>query len=389
MKEKIKHIISVILSVLQNKFVLYTIILAGILFKLLLFPVKLGDYNVYLEPWINFIKSHGYFYSLQYDFYNYTPPYIYILIVLAKLGFNPLYSIKIVSVIFEYVLAFYVGKIAYQKYLNKKIILISLAVLPLIPTVILNGAFWGQCDVIYSTFAVMSFYFLIQKKNLLSVIFLGIAFAFKAQTAFILPLFFLFFIQGKIKWYYFLIIPLVYLIAVCPAWLFGRNLMDLFTIYAKQSDYFQGLTLYFPNIYVWFSDDYYTIGKISGIILTILITIIFCFWLKKQNIPFDLEILVQIALLSVIITPFFLPGMHERYLFLGDIFAVLYFLIRRKNIHISIGIITVSFYAYMSCSRLKEILPLWPAFFVYAAVIILLFIDLKKIIEEKKYQLEN
>lgn len=389
MKEKIKHIISAILSVLQNKFVLYTIILVGILFKVLLFPVKLGDYNVYLEPWINFIKSHGYFHSLQYDFYNYTPPYIYILIFLTKLGFNPLYSIKIVSVIFEYLLAFYIGKIIYLKYTEKKVILISLAVVPLIPTVILNGAFWGQCDAIYSTFVVMSFYFLLQKKNLFSILFLGIAFAFKAQTAFILPLFYLFFIQGKIKWYYFLIIPLVYLIAVSPAWLFGRNLMDLFAIYAKQSDYFQGLTLYFPNIYVWVSDDYYIVGKFSGIIITILLTIALGFWLKKQNMSFDLEILTQIALLSVVITPFFLPGMHERYLFLGDVFAVLYFFIRRKNLHITIGVITVSFYAYMCCSRLKAFLPLWPAFFVYAAIITLLFIDLKKTIEEKKYQLEN
>lgn len=384
MKIKQHHIVRVLVEGLQKKNVLYAIILLGIALKLTLFPVRLGDYNVYLEPWVNFIKSHGYFNSLQYDFYNYTPPYIFILIVIAKLGFSPLYSIKIVSVIFEYILAYYIGKIIYLKYLDKKWILTSLALVPLIPTVILNGAFWGQCDSIYSTFVVMSFYFLLQKKNFLSLLFLGIAFSFKAQTAFIFPLFFLFFIQGKIKWYYFLLLPFVYVVLVSPAWFFGRNLIDLFMIYVTQSNYFQGLTIYFPNIYVWISDDYYSVGKISGLIVTTLTIVVLGFWLKSAKKDFDLEVIVQIALLSVIITPFLLPGMHERYLYLGDVIAVLYFFVCRKNLQITIGILSVSFYAYLCCSRFKDVLPLWPAFFVYFFVILFIIKELHRHVKRKK-----
>lgn len=369
---------------LKNKALLYGLILMTLLFKILLFPVKLGDYNFYLEPWMNFIKTHNYFYALKYDFYNYTPPYIYILILLAKLGFNPLYSIKIVSILFEYVMAYYIGRIVYLKYADKRYILLSVAVLPMIPTLILNGAFWGQCDSIYSAFVVISLYYLIKEKYSISVLFLGVAFAFKAQTAFVLPLFFYLFLKRDIRWYIFLIIPLVYFIAIIPPWIQGRNLMDLFAIYAKQSDYFRTLTLFFPNVYVWVSDDFYVVGKTIGIITTITLTMFFGYWLKKQNVVLDIDVLITLALLSVIITPFLLPGMHERYLYLGDVLSVLYFIVRRKKIYISLGVITVSFYAYMCCSRLKTILPLWPAFFVYSIIIVLLIIDFKQIIHQKK-----
>ena len=50
--------------------------------------------------------------------------------------------------------------------------------------------------------------------------------------------------------------------------------------------------------------------------------------------------------------------------------AALYFILFRKNIHFSLGIILVSFYAYLCCSRLKNTLPLEPAFIIYLLVIV-------------------
>jgi len=343
----------------------------GIIIKLGMFPVKLGDYNFYLEPWMNFIKTHGYTASLKYDFYNYTPSYIYILIVLAKIGLNPLYSIKIVSVIFEYLVAFYVGKIVNLKYKNKLVFWISFAVIPLLPAVLLNGAFWGQCDSIYSAFVLGSIYYILKKKQFLAVLFLAIAVAFKIQAVFIFPFYFVMLLRGNVKWFYFSLIPLIYFISILPPWLYGRSLSDLSTIYLSQSSYFKLLTLHFPNIYIWISDNYYDTAKLIGIIFTFIFTLISGFWLAKKKHQFTFETWIELAFLSVIITPFILPGMHERYLYLGDIFAALYFFIFKKNIHFSLGIILVSFYAYLCCSRLKDILPLAPGFIIYTLVIIL------------------
>src|ERR1035437_4804471 len=106
-------------EILSNKKTWIAIIIFGVICKLILFPVKTGDFNYFLAPWMVFIKTHGYFSSLKYGFYDYTPSYIYILEIIAKIGLSPLYSVKLVSIFFEYLVAFYIGKIAYQKYKNK------------------------------------------------------------------------------------------------------------------------------------------------------------------------------------------------------------------------------------------------------------------------------
>jgi Gpi18-like mannosyltransferase len=292
------------MSLSQKKESWMLIIGVGFILKLFLFPVRLGDYNTYLEPWINFIKQNGYLSALQYDFYNYAPSYIYFLIGIAKTGLNPLFSIKLLSVVFEFVLAFFLGKIVYLKYKDPLVIWVALAVIPLVPTIILNGAFWGQCDSIYSTFVVASIYFSLTRKQFLSCLFLGIAFAFKFQAVFILPFFFVMMLRGNIKWYYFLLIPLIYFISVLPTWFYGRSLTDLLLIYFRQSDYFEMLTVFLPNIYAWISNDYFELVKPIGIAFTFVFTLFFGIWLSNRKYEFTFDNWIELAFLSVIIVPF-------------------------------------------------------------------------------------
>ena len=141
-------------DILSNRLILIFLFVIGLIAKLILFSIKTGDFVGFLQPWLDFIHSHGYFHSLEYGFYDYTPSYIYILILIAKTGLNPLFLIKLVSIFFEYVAAFYIGKIAALKIKSTNIVLISLAVIPLIPTVILNSSYLSQCDSIYASFVV-------------------------------------------------------------------------------------------------------------------------------------------------------------------------------------------------------------------------------------------
>lgn len=365
------------------------IILIGILIKIYLLPVKTGDFNVFLEPWINFIKSHGFYASLEYKFYDYSPTYIYILIIIAKLGLNPLFAIKLVSIVFEYLAAFFIGKIAYLKFKNKSIIWVSLAIVPIIPTVILNSSYLSQCDSIYTSFILGSIYFLLKKRQLTSVIFLGIAFIFKLQTLIILPFFFVFLLKGEIKWYYFFIIPIIFVISIIPAWLAGRPFLELLSVYIAQTDRYQNLTLNFPNLYIWINNNFYYCGKNVGLIFTFILTLFSGLYLSKIELKFNFENWIRLAFLSSIIIPFILPGMHERYMYLGDLLGVLYFLVFRKNLHFTLGILLVSLYSYIRCSRYNDILPMWPAFLVYLTIIIFLIIDFStsiKVIQNEKME---
>jgi len=354
------------------------LIVISLLIKTFLLPVRTGDYIGFLQPWIGFIKSHGYFSSLHYGFYDYTPSYIYILIAITKIGLNPLYSIKIVSIVFEYLAAFFIGKIAFQKVKNNQVIWISLAVIPLLPSILLNSSYLSQCDSIYSAFVMGSIYFIFQRNQFLSVLLLAIAFAFKMQTAFILPFFFVMMLRGNIRWYYFCLIPIIFIISITPTWLYGRPFTDLIKVYIAQTDRFRFLTLNFPNLYIWISNNYYEQVKILGIILTSALTVFTGFWLRRKQIVFSFETWIRLAFLSAIVVPFILPGMHERYMYLGEILGVLYYLVIRKNIHLPIGILLVSFYSYIRCSRFNDILPMAPAFFIYSLIIILTVNDLIK-----------
>ena len=363
---------------ISNKLIWILLIIIGLSIKIIIFPIKTGDFVGFLEPWIDFIKSHGYFSSLKYGFYDYTPSYIYILIAIAKIGFNPLYSVKIVSILFEYLASFFVGKIAFQKEKNNLVIWISLAIIPILPSILLNSSYLSQCDSIYAAFVLGSIYFIILKKQFLSVLFLAIAFAFKMQTAFILPLFFVIMLRGNIRWYYFFLIPIVFSLSIAPTWLYGRPFIDLIKVYIAQTDRYRFLTLNFPNIYIWISNNYYESAKMVGIILTFVLTVFTGFWLSKKQIIFSYETWIRLAFLSSIVVPFILPGMHERYMYLGDVLGVLYYLVIRKNIHLPIGILLVSFYSYIRCSRFNDILPMEPAFFIYSLVIIFTVTDFIK-----------
>ncbi|HRZ98417.1 MAG TPA: hypothetical protein P5084_12745, partial [Paludibacter sp.] len=64
------------------------------------------------------------------------------------------------------------------------------------------------------------------------------------------------------------------------------------------------------------------------------------------------------------------------------ILSVLYFIVFRKNIFVPFGIVSVSLYSYIRCSRFNDILPMEPAFFVYLSVIIFLIVNFIQVLKK-------
>jgi Gpi18-like mannosyltransferase len=341
------------------------LILMGLLLKPILFPFKTGDYRNFLLPWINFIETHGYFSALQFDFHNYMPPYIYLLVLIAKMGFNPLFSIKVASVLFEYLLAFFIGKIITLKYKNNLFVWISLAIVPLLPTVMLNSSYLSQCDSIYAAFAVGSIYFLLKKQPWTAALFLGLAFVFKLQTLLLLPFFFVMLLRKQIRFHHFLLLPAIYFLSILPVFLLGRPLDELLSIYIRQSNHYKYLTMNFPNLYIWISNHYYEAAKLAGLCVTFLVTLVAGLLLSRKNLVFTFDQWIRLAFLSAVATPFLLPGMHERYMYMGDVLGIVYLMVIRRNFYFPAGILLVSFYSYIRCSRFHDVLPQAPAFFLY------------------------
>lgn len=327
--------------IIQIGFVIVTIFALWARFSMLDFET--WDYTGFLKQWYDTIVENGRIHSLNMAIGDYNCPYIIILTLFTYIKLSALYCIKGFSIIFDFVLAVS-GMILVNKVTNKKGILslITYSVLLFIPTMLLNSACWAQCDSIYASFIIISLIFLIDEKYVRSLIFLGIAFAFKLQFMFILPLYILVWInKRKFPLYYFGILPIVNFIMCLPSVIMGRSIKDVLMIYVRQTGSYSGFTSNnFPSMYNIFCKlteksealriDNIDVAKV-GIIITITIYAIMVFYLIYKKVKLSKENIVEIGLWSVIIATFFMPNMHDRYMFVADILSVILFMIYRNK----------------------------------------------------------
>ena len=198
-----------------------------------------------------------------------------IIAFLHYLPFNPVSSYKIVSCIFDYILAISCGFLVIEFKNKNKLFIFSMVYTSILflPTVFLNSAFWGQCDSIYSSFIILSLLYLIKNNYTVAFIFLGFGFAFKLQTVFILPVFcFYYFINKKFSLVKMLLIMISSMYVLCiPGFIFGRNLLEPFEIYLFQTTY-ENLYRDFPSFWslVAPSNSYtYSLFKTISVLTTI------------------------------------------------------------------------------------------------------------------------
>lgn len=326
-----------ILEFVKRNYILFFMVfvtIIAIVVRIKMFSYDKGDYLYFLSPWFDDLKANGGFKALANYKGDYNAPYMTILAFLTYLPINSLISIKLVSVIFDFALALSCGFLI-KELVNKnkkEYFAITYSVVLFIPSVLLNGACWAQCDSIYATFVILSLLFLIKEKHVLSFIMLGVAFSFKLQFIFILPLYLVLYVVKKnFSLLNFLIIPFVNIILCLPAIIAGKPFLECITIYFNQtSTYKESLVLNFPNIYKIFNgnpDIFYTVGEL----VTIFVCAFTLFFIIFKKIKFNNEKILLLAIWFITIITFLLPGMHERYLFMGEILSILYFIVYKKN----------------------------------------------------------
>ena len=122
------------------------------------------------------------------------------------------------------------------------------------PTVVLNGSLWGQCDSIYVALALMSIYWAMDERPVLSILAMSLAFGFKLQAVFIMPVLALLWMQGRLRFRHFLLFPVFYVLLVMPAVLLGRPFLETLTLYFSQTGSIgSGLNYNSPSIFGIFS----------------------------------------------------------------------------------------------------------------------------------------
>jgi len=292
-------------------------------------PFQTEDMRLFLLPWFDYIVNHGRFAALSDNFYNYTPPYIYLLTLASYFDgwvARPV-LIKAVSILFDFSAAFLVFKIVRTVSHNKRRALLMALLFLNLPTVVLNGAVWGQCDIIWTNFILAFAYFLLRKMPFYAMLMYGIALSLKVQAIFLAPFVLYLFLTGIVPWLYAMLPPLIYGLLCLPAALAGRSWDSLLAIYAEQAGMAYRLSLRAPNIYViiqhFLPPALYPAATFAGIAVTALVSGILVVTHLRQKPPLpSLFVIVALALWFAVV-PMLLPRMHERYFFIADIFTFL------------------------------------------------------------------
>lgn len=121
----------------------------------------------------------------------------------------------------------------------------------------------------------------------------------------------------------------------------------------------------------------YDIAKL-GIFLTIFIFVILAILVLYKKIEFNKQQIVEFGLLSIMIATFFLPHMHERYLYVGDIISILYYFYNRDKIYVPIGVSLVSMYGYAVYLFGQRGIPIEIVSIMYLILLIIVAVDICK-----------
>ncbi|MGW4058115.1 glycosyltransferase 87 family protein [Amycolatopsis sp. NPDC004747] len=303
-----------------------------------------ADYRDFLRPWYEFIIQHGGFRALREDFTDYNVPYRYLLVLLTYLPFPPQGGIKALSVLFDLVAAYFTYRIVALKYRSRWTPAVAALLVFMLPTVVLNGAMWAQCDSIYASFTLGGVYHLLRRRPWWACAFIGLAVSFKLQAIFILPLLLAVVLLGRVPWRALLVIPAVYLALDLPAIVLGADPIRLLTIYPRQSGLYSEMTLNAPSVWQFFRGVRDTgVMHTAGLLVTVLLVLTVCLLLLLARAEPTGPRIVLIGTVFVILVPYVLPSMHERYFYLADLLTVvLAFYFPRRLWYVPIGVQFVS-----------------------------------------------
>ena len=339
----------------DKKTLLLTGLILGlsVLARAALLDYQSADYVSFLSGWVQYFREKG-IASLGENVGDYNLLYQYALLLISQLPVHDLYLIKLLTIIFDYALALAMMKAA-GRLAGEETRLPVLLIVPLLPTVLVDGSCWGQCDPVYTFAIILSLYWLESGKPWRSACALALAFAFKLQTVFFFPVVLLALLHGKYKPKHALAFFAAYFATLIPAMLAGRSLMSALMVYVNQSmgQYYHRLSYNAPNLYLFFpllefrsnqeftwlrfvtgvdydatnayltEDLFPTLQHAALIAAVLLVLALVVYWLiRSREITPDMTLCF--ALFFAIFLPFVLPKIHDRYFFLADMLSVLY-----------------------------------------------------------------
>lgn len=328
--------------------------------------VSEDSYYDYLR-WYDEIKAAGSLKALGTQVGDYNVLFQTIIALLSYLPIIPLYVYKLLSCGFDMLLAILLAVIVKKNSDTSDNIpgAAAFSLVWLSPVVALNSAMWGQCDSIYTFFAVLAVYLLYKEKYIPSFAILGVAFSFKLQTIFVLPFFlFVYFYKKNFSILHFLEVPVVMWISTLPAIIAGRGFFTGFELFFEQTEEYKCIIMDYPSFWLTmaynYQQKYYEYIRPIGMVITVAVLAGFMVYFIKRKVELNASNFLSIVFILTYSAVFFLPAMHERYGYIYEILAILYMFKNKKSIIpcfllTIISIATYSIYLFVTPIHLQAL----------------------------------
>ena len=298
--------------------------------KISLLDYVSDDYTIFLNNWIeeytvlNLKQGLG-----TYIGSDYTPPYLYLMYAISRFKEYPwMYMVKFISLMTDVLLSYVVMKVASLKTKSESVQLLIFHITAILPTVVFNGAYWGQCDGIYTSFCILALYLALAKKPCRSMLCFGVALSFKLQTVFFLPGLLPLWLRKDVKLKHLLLIPVMYMTMMIPALWGGKSLHHVLTVYIQQMGNYKFMTMNGPSIYQFLPAETVNGGPIyqmfnkMALMLGLAALMVSCIpvCVYRKRLTAESSLLFSVLVLGAV--PLFLPNMHERYTFGADVLSL-------------------------------------------------------------------
>ena len=290
-----------------------------------------GDMRDYFIPWHDTFSASG-FSGLKEQVGDYNIPFQILVWIMTLIPMNAMYKYKLLACCFDYLMAFTGRHLIRKATGNKGLANGACIALLFLPEVVFNSAYLGQCDAMWTSFVLLGLAFLMKDKILPCFLCLGIAFSFKLQFVFILPVFVFAYVCGKrFSVFSFLLIPLTLMAMCIPAYIAGRPLADCFGMYFFQVYQYHDMSLGFPSFWTLIGLTEFNLFYKFAILFTVAVLGCLLYLSMKKDIDMhDPKMILTIAALTSWTCVLFLPDMHERYGYLADILLILLCFANRK-----------------------------------------------------------
>ncbi len=369
-------------------FVILAFTAAGVAVRLPLMDFVSDDSHFFLLPWYQRILENG----IGTQVGNYNLMYQMLIWLMTKLPVEPVHAYKLLSIIFDYLLALAGALVVMRTVREDKLWKGTFAygAILLSPIVFLNSAAWAQCDGIYVFFAVAALAALLRDRSRTAMVLLGLSFTFKLQAVFLLPLvLFVYFRKRKFSILEFLLIPATMCVATLPALFFGRNPLETFAIYANQAVEYEWMSANYPSFWMLLTAErspaHYALMRTPAILVTVgILALLMIHWLREKAETSG-ENMVYMAFLLAFTCVLFLPAMHERYGYLYEILAIIIACVCPKTIPLCAALLGVSVCTYgYYLFDIQTLGLVWLAIFNLAIYIGYIMVLTKKICTAKE-----